>query len=162
MLGWSAARWARAARWRALGKGECGRFSRDRYVPNPITQKRLQAALGPLSAVPNQNPWDESRNFRFSGAEGVIGFISPVSAPFCGTCNRMRLSADGKFHLCLLNNAELDVRQVLRQGGGVEELRQVLVSAVNAKPVGHELSPDRHDTVQGRSNTARSMHQIGG
>ena len=50
----------------------------------------------------------------------MVGFISPVSEPYCGTCNRMRLTADGKLHLCLLNDDELDLKKALRGGGGVD------------------------------------------
>ena len=91
-------------------------------------------------------------------ALGVIGFISPVSEPYCGTCNRMRLTADGKFHLCLLNDNELDVRNALRSGkgdGGLEAIAKILVRAVAGKPTGHHL-------LEGRSTQDRSMYQIGG
>ena len=89
------------------------------------------------------------------GARGVVGFISPVSEPYCGTCNRMRLTADGKFHLCLLNDDELDVRKAIRSGGGMEAVARILVRAVDLKPTGHHL-------LEGRSTHDRSMYQIGG
>lgn len=138
-----------------LGSGREAEYSRDRYVPNPLTQRRIESRLGPLEPIENANPSDESRNFRLAGAEGVVGFISPVSAPFCGTCNRLRLTPDGKFHLCLLANDEVDVRHILRDGGGPKELQALLEAAVAAKPIGHELH-------RGRSNTILNMHQIGG
>ena len=68
-----------------------------------------------------------------------MGFISPVSEPYCGTCNRMRLTADGKFHLCLLNDDELDVKQALRAGGGRPAVAAILLQAVGLKPTGHRL-----------------------
>lgn len=138
-----------------LGAGREADYSRDRYVPNPLTQRRIEARLGTLESVPNANPSDESRNFRLPGAQGVVGFISPVSAPFCGTCNRLRLTPEGRFHLCLLKNDELDVRHILRDGGGRKELQAALRLAVDQKPVGHELN-------RGQSNTRLNMHQIGG
>jgi cyclic pyranopterin phosphate synthase len=138
-----------------LGQGESARYSRERYIPNREVRARLEAALGPLEELPPKHRSDESRNYRFAGAEGVVGFISPVSEPFCGTCNRMRLSADGRFLLCLLREEERDVRAALRGGGGLERVREILRRAVGDKPVGHEL-------VRGRTTLARRMHQIGG
>ena len=67
----------------------------------------------------------------------------------------MRLTADGKFHLCLLNDDELDVKQALRSGGGEPEVQQILLKAVGLKPTGHRLD-------EGVSARARSMFQIGG
>jgi cyclic pyranopterin phosphate synthase len=84
-----------------------------------------------------------------------VGFISPVSEPYCGACNRMRLTADGKFHLCLLNDEELDVKRTLRAGGGVAEAAAILGRAVRAKPTGHRLD-------EGVSTEDRHMFQIGG
>lgn len=140
-----------------LGGGECATLSVKRYVSNIETRRRIEAALGPLNELPTENLADESRNYRLSGARGVVGFISPVSEPYCGTCNRMRLTADGKFHLCLLNDDELDVRRALRSGSGraLEEVSAILERAVTMKPTGHHL-------LEGRSTRDRSMYQIGG
>ena len=138
-----------------LGGAECARLALSQYVPNPETRRRIEDTLGPLTPLPTQNPSDESRNYRLDGAHGVVGFISPVSEPYCGTCNRMRLTADGKFHLCLLNDDELDVKAALRNGGGIEAVSDILLKAVAAKPTGHRLD-------QGLSTENRSMFQIGG
>lgn len=140
-----------------LGGGECARLAMQRYVSNIETRRRIEAALGQLTPLEVLAPSDESRNFQLPGARGVVGFISPVSEPYCGACNRMRLTADGKFHLCLLNDDELDVRQVLRSGASDAEERvaQILLKAVQTKPTGHHL-------LEGRSTERRSMFQIGG
>jgi len=140
-----------------LGGGECATLSVKRYVSNIETRRRIEAELGPMTELPSENLADESRNYRLPRARGVIGFISPVSEPYCGTCNRMRLTADGKFHLCLLNDDELDVRKALRSGSGreLEEVAAILRRAVEMKPTGHHL-------LEGRSTRDRSMYQIGG
>jgi cyclic pyranopterin phosphate synthase len=139
-----------------LGGGECARLSVTRYVSNIETRRRIETALGPLTEIPSDNAADEARNYHLAGARGVIGFISPVSEPYCGTCNRMRLTADGKFHLCLLNDDELDVRKAVRAGeGALEKVAEILVKAVRMKPTGHHL-------LEGRSTHDRSMYQIGG
>jgi cyclic pyranopterin phosphate synthase len=138
-----------------LGGGECATLSIKRYVSNIETRRRIEVALGPLMEFESSNPSDEARNYRLPGASGVVGFISPVSEPYCGTCNRMRLTADGKFHLCLLNDDEMDVRKAIRSGGGMEAVARILVRAVELKPTGHHL-------LEGRSTRDRSMYQIGG
>ncbi len=138
-----------------LGGGECATVSIQRYVSNVETRRRIEAEVGPLTELGTLDPSDEARNFRLSGGRGVIGFISPVSEPYCGTCNRMRLTANGEFHLCLLHDDELDVRKALRSGASQAEIAQILRRAVALKPTGHRLT-------QGHSTRKRSMYQIGG
>lgn len=138
-----------------LGGGECAQLAQRQYVPNPETKRRIESALGPLEPMPVRDASDESRNYRLKGARGVVGLISPVSEPYCGTCNRMRLTADGRFHLCLLNEDEVDVKQALRNGGNAEDVAGILLKAVAQKPTGHRLD-------QGVSTERRSMFQIGG
>jgi len=138
-----------------LGGGECARLAVSQYVSNVDTRRRIEAALGPLRLLPDQHRSDESVNFRLPGGRGVIGLISPVSQPYCGTCNRMRLTADGKFHLCLLHDDEIDLRAALRGGSSDAFLQGLLLQAVAAKPTGHRLD-------QGRSTEDRNMYQIGG
>jgi cyclic pyranopterin phosphate synthase len=138
-----------------LGTGGPARVARERHVPSAETRVRIERALGPLEPLPVADPSDEAVNHRFPGAPGVVGFISPVSAPYCGACNRMRLTADGRFHLCLLNDDELDVRRVLRGGGDPAAVTAVLARAISLKPVGHRL-PNAAET------TGREMFELGG
>jgi cyclic pyranopterin phosphate synthase len=138
-----------------LGGGETAHVALSQFVPSAETRRRIEEALGPLEPIPNEHPSEEARNFRFARGRGIVGFISPVSEPYCGACNRMRLTADGKFHLCLLNDDELDVKQALRSGGGEAEVASILLRAVTLKPTGHRLD-------EGVSTRARSMFQIGG
>ena len=121
-----------------LGGGECATLSIKRYVSNIETRRRIEAGAGPTDRARRQQSLRRSAQLQATGRRGVIGFISPVSEPYCGTCNRMRLTADGKFHLCLLNDDELDVRKALRSGGGdgVDEVARILMRAV-------ELQADR-------------------
>jgi cyclic pyranopterin phosphate synthase len=138
-----------------LGGGECAQVARTQRVANQLTRRRIEDALGALTPLPGQNPADESENFRLPGGKGVVGLISPLTRPYCGTCNRMRLTSDGKFHLCLLHDDELDVRAALRSGAGEEKIGAILVRAVTAKPTGHQLQ-------SGISTEDRNMYQIGG
>jgi len=139
-----------------LGAGEMAHVALSQFVPSAETRARIEKELGGLVPEPAQHASDESRNFRFAdGQGGVVGFISPVSEPYCGTCNRMRLTADGKFHLCLLNDDEMDVKRAIRSGGGQPAVAEILGRAVLAKPTGHRLD-------EGVSTEARAMFQIGG
>ena len=138
-----------------LGGGECARLSLEQYVSNTQTRERIEEVLGCLTPILSHDPSDEARNYRLEDAPGVVGFISPVSEPYCGTCNRMRLTADGQFHLCLLNDDELDVKRALRNGGGEEAVARILLKAIAFKPTGHRLS-------QGHAPQLRSMYQTGG
>jgi cyclic pyranopterin phosphate synthase len=137
-----------------LGVGEPAALSRARFVPSAETEAHIVAALGPLTPLAASDPSDESRNARLIGGQGTIGFISPVSQPYCGTCNRMRLTADGKFHLCLLNDDELNVRDALAVGG-ISAVQETLLRAVGAKPTGHRLHAN--ETIK-----RREMFQLGG
>ncbi len=115
---------------------------------------RLEAHYGPLEKL-GQAASDPARTYRIPGAPGKIGFISSVSDPFCSTCNRMRLTADGRLHLCLLRDNEIDLRTAIRSGAGLAELEQIVRHAVYVKPWGHGL-PD------GVRPTLRGMSQLGG
>lgn len=97
-----------------------------------------------------------SRNYRLVGARGIIGFISPVSDHFCGSCNRLRLSSTGILRPCLFGREEIDLGSLLRADAPDEAIRGALVAAVRAKPEGHGLSGDRP------SARIRSMSGIGG
>lgn len=138
-----------------LGGGECARLAVSHFVSNRDTRNRIEQALGPFTLLPDQHPADESLNYRLPGARGVVGLISPVSQPYCGNCNRMRLTADGKFHLCLLNDDELDLAHALRNGAHDGVIQRLLLQAVGAKPTGHHLD-------RGVSTERRDMYQLGG
>jgi cyclic pyranopterin phosphate synthase len=90
------------------------------------------------------------------GAKGKIGFIAPVSWHFCGSCNRLRLTADGKIRSCLFSNDEMDIITPLRRRASKKELSEFFTSAVKHKPRRHHLNQERH------SNTGRGMYAIGG
>jgi cyclic pyranopterin phosphate synthase len=115
---------------------------------------RIEAHFGPLTPY-GQDPADPARRFRIPGAPGKLGFISAVTDPFCATCNRMRLTADGRLHLCLLRDDEVDLRAAIRSGATVAEVEQIVRHAVQLKPWGHGL-PD------GVLPTLRGMSQLGG
>jgi GTP 3',8-cyclase len=123
-------------------------------VTSEETQARLEQAFGPLDPV-STDPSDPARLWRIPGAAGTIGFISPVSAPFCAACNRLRLTADGFLRLCLLRPDEANLRDSLRAGADDDALLRQMRAAIWRKPWGHLLEAGDRETVRG-------MSQIGG
>ena len=113
------------------------------------------AARWPLEAIDSDGSAPAER-FRFRDGGGEIGLISSVTQPFCGTCNRLRLTADGAIRNCLFSDDELSARDVMRRGGTDEELATLLRRAVWAKFPGHAINePDF-------LRPTRSMSMIGG
>ena len=123
-------------------------------VTSEETQARLEERFGPLIPV-DAPPGDPARVWRIAGAAGTVGFISPVSAPFCAACNRVRLTADGKLRLCLLRPDEVDLRDAMRAGADDESMLRQIRLGIWRKPWGHGLA-------EGERETGRGMSQIGG
>lgn len=139
------------------GSDGCGWGKKD-VIPSEelfgiINEQARAEGLGQLVDAGSGKPlgWGPARYFQFPGAQGTVGFISPLSRHFCSQCNRLRLTADGKIRPCLFSDEEYDVRDALRSGGE-EAVRAVLFEALGAKPDEH------HDKV----GTERGMSQIGG
>jgi cyclic pyranopterin phosphate synthase len=135
--------------------GETANLQTGQLVTAEETQNRIEQALGPLEAA-NEGELDgEARVFHLRGAKGDIGFISSVSAPFCASCTRARLTADGILRMCLLREFEMDLLTPLRRGASLEELRRMVLEAVWQKPWGHGLA-------NGEIPLNRGMSEIGG
>jgi cyclic pyranopterin phosphate synthase len=127
----------------------------EHYVSSDEVKSWIEQELGPLFEVDDGKLDGEARIYRLAGAEGTVGFISPVSNPYCDDCNRMRLTADGRLRMCLLVDGEINFRNTLRNSGSHQDLVALFERAVQAKPVGHELKRGVHPA-------ARTMSQIGG
>jgi GTP 3',8-cyclase len=112
-------------------------------------------AVYPLEAQPRE-PHATARVYRFADGHGKIGFINPVSEPFCADCNRVRLTADGHLRTCLFSMNETDLRTPMREGAGDRELEQIIRDAVWLKELKH------HVGEPGFVQPARSMSAIGG
>ena len=109
----------------------------------------------PLEELPRE-PHATARVFRFADGEGEIGFINPVSEPFCADCNRIRLTAEGKLRTCLFSLHETDLRELLRSGASDDELEAAIRAAVWRKELKH------HVGEKGFRQPPRTMSAIGG
>ena len=135
--------------------GEVAQFAQDGVVSQEEVLARIRARLGPLEPVDDGKLDGEARLFRLRGAQAAVGFISTVTNPFCSSCSRVRLTADGKLRLCLLRDDEGDLRSLLRNGASFGALRERMSELIFRKPWGHGL-PENVIPVQ------RVMSQIGG
>jgi cyclic pyranopterin phosphate synthase len=146
------------ANCRGVGEG-AGDWKRADHVSSDeiLASLALQGAgagLGDLMPVERSEApggWGPAKYYRFEGAQGAIGVISPLSHRFCGECNRLRLTADGQLRTCLFSDNELDARHALRYGSEAD-LRSLILAAVAAKPESHNM----------RTGTFRRMSQVGG
>jgi cyclic pyranopterin phosphate synthase len=125
--------------------------------PVPVTEirARIEAEMGPLEPVHGPRGNGPARYHRLPGAGGTLGFIGALSDHFCATCNRLRLTADGRLRPCLLSDEELDLRGPLRAGAGAGAIRDILAEAIQRKPACHHLD-------EARSPRVRTMAEIGG
>jgi cyclic pyranopterin phosphate synthase len=126
----------------------------DRVLPN-VELRDLIHATYPLEPLGRETSGTSTR-YRFADGQGTIGFISPVSQPFCSDCNRIRLTADGRLRTCLFSLNETDLRGPLRDGAADEELAAIVRDAVWRKELKH------HINEPGFIQPERSMSQIGG
>lgn len=130
----------------------CGAFDESYYVSAAEIKRRLEglAELKESEPPPGAGP---ARYFSLPGARGMMGFISPVSSHFCPSCNRLRLTADGKMKPCLFSPDEFEVRGALRSGGGDGPVLDIIKSCLASKP-------RDHGGLNG--SPGRTMSQIGG
>ncbi|MGE5894840.1 MAG: GTP 3',8-cyclase MoaA [bacterium] len=109
--------------------------------------------LGELSPVRRRKA-GPAKYYQLPGAEGVVGFISAMTHHFCGECNRLRMTADGKLKPCLFSGTEIDLKTPMRRGAPDSEIERLLRLAVEVKPEGHAILQ--------KYDTGRAMSKIGG
>ena len=130
-------------------------FQKNQIVTDAEIMERISKELK-VPQLLNEGTLDgEARLYRLPGASGNIGFISSVTQPFCASCTRARLTADGKLRLCLLKEKEVDLLTPLRAGASQAELKQLIRDGVWHKPWGHDLA-------KGEVALNRIMSEIGG
>ena len=130
-------------------------FQTSQLVTASEMRAYIESILGQLEPVNGGDLDGEARIYRLPEAPGNVGFISSVSSPFCHSCTRARLTADGRLRLCLLREGEVDLLTPLRSGATMEELRHLIIDELWYKPWGHGLA-------EGVIPLNREMSEIGG
>lgn len=130
-------------------------FQRSQVVTAEEIKTQIEQAIGPLTPANGGKLDGEAQVYRLPGAQGTVGVIATVSQPFCASCTRARLTADGRLRLCLLRENEVDLLTPLRMGASQADLRSIVVEALWNKPWGHRLA-------DGEAPLNRTMSQIGG
>jgi cyclic pyranopterin phosphate synthase len=131
-------------------------WSKSQVLTGEQVRSILEREVGPLTPQSPADPGQPAVDWRWADGGGLVGFIDPVSQPFCGRCDRLRLTADGQFRNCLFSTVEWDVRRVLRAGGDDTEIAAHLHDCVAAKKAAHGID------TPGFERPTRAMYQIGG
>lgn len=129
-------------------------WNRDRVLPNAEVRRIVESRyeLEPLAPEAHAT----ATRFRFADGRGEIGFVSSVTEPFCGECNRIRFTADGRLRTCLFSVRETDLRGPLRDGAGDGDLAEIIRSAIWRKELKHRIGEP------GFAPPERPMSRIGG
>jgi GTP 3',8-cyclase len=135
--------------------GDVAEFAQSATISQAEIMQRIASELGPLHPIDEARLDGEARLYRLEGALAAVGFISTVTNPFCASCSRVRLTADGHLRLCLLRDDEGDLLTPMRQGATDDQLEALVRNLIWRKPWGHGLS----DSV---IPLDRVMSQIGG
>ncbi len=122
--------------------GDVADFQQSGTVSQEELMATIGAELGELTAVNDGNLDGEAQLYKLAGAMGTVGFISSVTQPFCASCTRARLTADGRLRLCLLREKEVDLLTPMRAGATDAELAGTITEAIWWKPWGHKLDQD--------------------
>ena len=135
------------------GDTDGSRF-RSLFIPGREILERAQEELGDLRPVEKEDPAAPADEFKFEGAPGTFGVITPVSEPFCARCSRLRLTADGKIHPCLLTDLDVPVKDAIRSSDPIPAIHKVLWETARIKPAAGLTLPEE--------SRNRTMSQIGG
>jgi cyclic pyranopterin phosphate synthase len=133
--------------------GNSAVWGKEKYIPSAEIMDKLKI-LGELEPVAQRHMDGPAKVYKIPGSKGSIGFISPLSHKFCEKCNRLRLTSEGKLRSCLLSDKESDLKELLRRGGSDQQIADLVVEAIHAKPQGHKV-------VEGENCHGR-MSRIGG
>jgi cyclic pyranopterin phosphate synthase len=133
-----------------------GNWQQDQVLSGAAIRRCLEQAFGALVPAARKDASQPAMDYEFADGGGRIGFINPVTQPFCADCNRLRITAEGKVRNCLFSTTEWDARQVIRRGGEDHELEALLRDCIAAKKPGHGIASDEFVRPQ------RAMYEIGG
>jgi len=123
-------------------------WSKEKFISNDVVLEKLKDLI-PLKTEDGS----PAKTYKIPGAKGTIGLINPISQHFCSTCNRLRLTADGKLKPCLHSNLEIDVKPAL---GNEEGIKKIIVDTIDMKPREHHINDSNYEPI------TRDMNGIGG
>jgi cyclic pyranopterin phosphate synthase len=133
-----------------------GLWEREKVLFAAEILDRLTQGIGPLEPAPDQDPRAPAIDYDYVDGAGRVGMIASVSRPFCMSCNRVRLTSDGKLRNCLFALEETDIRTMLRGNSSDAEIARAIRESVASKWEGHEINTARFIQPE------RLMHSIGG
>jgi cyclic pyranopterin phosphate synthase len=133
-----------------------GNWEHDQVLTGEEIRREIEEAIGPLAPAPRPDPSQPATDYEFTDGSGTIGFINPVTQPFCEDCNRLRLTAEGKVRNCLFSTVEWDARAIMRSGGTDAEILTLVRDSIRAKKPGHGIDSTDFEKPE------RAMYQIGG
>ena len=136
--------------------GSATTWEKSRHLSCDAIKEMVETSLGRLIPVSQGKDSGPAMIYRLEGAKGSVGFISPLSRHFCGTCNRVRITPDGRLRLCLFSDNEIDLKTRLRAGIPDDELKTFLKGAIAQKPKGIISLKDK------TPHCTRAMSRIGG
>lgn len=129
--------------------GEASTWSNKHFIPNTIILKKFSELI-PLSSIDDGSP---AKYYKLPKGKGKIGFINPISSHFCSSCNRIRITSEGKIKPCLHSDLEIDIKKLVNRGMTIED---ILRKAIVSKPKNHRINSYDYIPI------AREMYQIGG
>jgi cyclic pyranopterin phosphate synthase len=133
-----------------------GNWDTSQVLSGARIRRKLEEEFGPLVPSPRDDPSQPAVDYQFADGRGRIGFINPVTEPFCEHCNRLRITAEGQIRNCLFSTVEWDARGLLRGDADDNQLAELIKESVSAKKTGHGI--DSPDFVRPQ----RPMYEIGG
>ena len=116
-------------------------WSEEKYISSEEIKGRV-SSIAPLHPVKLRRS-GPARYYRFEQAPGVVGFISPITHHFCRSCNRLRLTSEGKLRPCLFSDTEIDLKSAMRGGDSDEEIERLIRLSVEIKPKGHTINHEK-------------------
>ncbi len=131
-------------------------WQHEQVLAGEEVRELIEAAIGPLLPVERDDPSQPATDYQYADGGGRVGFINPITQPFCHHCNRLRLTAEGQVRNCLFSIVEWDARAVLRGGGSDQQLAELLRQCVGAKKAGNGIDSPKF------VRPLRAMYQIGG
>jgi len=132
-------------------------WEREELLTGDELRELIEREVMPLVPIPRDDPADTATRYRFADGLGEMGFINPVSHPFCSTCDRIRLTAEGALRTCLFAHHETNLKTVLRSNSSDEVVAETIRRAVWKKEMKHHINDGA-----AFKRTTKTMSQIGG